>query len=74
MMIASWYVALKHDFPTRMPPELRQRRKKILFARWLVLTGRLSDFGPLPQMPRRRDPAAIFAWRTEDDESLSKVA
>ncbi len=74
MMIASWYVALKHDFPRRMPPELRSGRERVLFARWLVLTGRLSDFGPLPEMPRRSDPVALFGWRTEDGESLSEAA
>ena len=73
-MIASWYVALKHDFPTRMPAELSQRRKRILFARWLVLTGRLSDFGPLPEMPNRRAPVEPSRWRSTDHEPLSEAA
>jgi hypothetical protein len=73
-MLASWYVALKHDFPTKMPSELKQARKRILFARWLVLTGRLSDFGPLPEMPRRSEPVALFGWRSEAGEPLLEAA
>ncbi len=74
MMLASWYVTLKHEFPTEMPPELQEHRDDILFARWLVLTGRISDFGPFPspakgqvvRLPRagrsrRRAPAAAAA-------------
>ncbi len=48
MMLASWYVKLKHEFPTRLPPELEGNGDRLRFARWLVLTGRLSDFGPYP--------------------------
>lgn len=73
-MLASWYVALKHDFPTRMPPELTQRRKRVLFARWLVLTGRLSDFGPLPEMPSMRDRVTRASWQPADPEPLSDAA
>ncbi len=47
-MLASWYVALRHEFPTELPPEVQVLRKQMLFARWLVLTGRLSDWGPFP--------------------------
>ncbi len=47
-MLASWYVTLKHELPTRLPPELADYADRLRFARWLVLTGRLSDFGPYP--------------------------
>ncbi len=50
-MLGSWYVTLKHDFPTRLPPELADYADRLRFARWLVLTGRLSDFGPYPAGP-----------------------
>ncbi len=74
MMLASWYVALKHELPSELPPELLEHRERILFARWLVMTGRVSDFGPFPgpaigqlaqavqaKRPRRRAPAAAAA-------------
>ncbi len=47
-MLASWYVKLKHWLPTRLPPELAPYGDQLRFVRWLVLTGRLSDFGPYP--------------------------
>ncbi len=47
-MLASWYVALKHELPTELPPGLQEHRQRVLFARWLVMTGRVSDFGPFP--------------------------
>ncbi len=47
-MIASWYVALKHELPKYLPPDVAEHRDRLLFARWLVMTGRLSDFGPYP--------------------------
>ncbi len=51
MMLASWYVALGHRLPPELPRELRPARDRLLFARWLVMTGRLSDFGPYPAGP-----------------------
>ncbi len=47
-MLASWYVTLKHELPTHLPPELAADADRLRFVRWLVLTGRLSDFGPHP--------------------------
>lgn len=47
-MLVSWYVALRHEFPTEMPPELRERGARIQFARWLVLNGLLSDWPTCP--------------------------
>ncbi len=47
-MLASWYVTLKHQFPNQLPPEVAAYGDRLRFARWLVLTGRLSDFGPFP--------------------------
>lgn len=43
-MLASWYVKIRHQFPTTIPGNLLAERDRILFARWLVLTGRLSDW------------------------------
>ena len=48
MMLASWYVALKHTFPTELPSELSANARSVRFARWLVMTGRLTDFGRYP--------------------------
>jgi hypothetical protein len=56
VILASWYVALKHELPTDLPRELEASRDRLLFARWLVLTGRLSDFGPYPSLISR-EPA-----------------
>lgn len=44
MMLASWYVALRHEFPTRLPANLLAERDRLLFCRWLILTGRMSDW------------------------------
>lgn len=62
MMLSSWYVALKHDFPKRLPEELEDCADAVRFARWLVLTGRLTDWGSYPladKENRSRDVAPV---------------
>ncbi len=39
------YSELKHEFPEEMAPELEPYRERVLFARWLVQMGHLSDWG-----------------------------
>ncbi len=64
MMLACWYIALKHTFADDVPPELRPHRDGVQFARYLVLTDRLSDWGPYQGAPcvrvrlRREPPEA----------------
>jgi hypothetical protein len=48
-MTHSIYLQLRRPSPTELPPELLKHRKGVLFARWLVLTGKISDFGPEPR-------------------------
>jgi len=48
-MIHRSYVALRRTLPTELPPELVEHRQGLSFARWLVLTGKLSDFEPEPR-------------------------
>ncbi len=55
------YLALKHKFPTELPPELRERQDHLLFARWLVLTGQLSDFVPTARRTGREDEDSVAA-------------
>ena len=43
-MTVSQYVAMEHEFPTELPPELEPHRERVEFARWLVVSGLLSDW------------------------------
>jgi hypothetical protein len=70
MMLASRYVALGHKLPTSLPPELRERRERLLFARWLVLTGRLSDWEAPPdgRAGRAGERVPFDVWRRQAAE------
>ena len=44
MMLDSWYVALGNELPSTLPAGLAEHAAELRFARWLVMTGRLSDW------------------------------
>ena len=74
MMLASWYVSLRHELPTRMPDDLLEHRDRVLFARWLVLTGRLTDWGPWPDSGEVVSLRGLLPDTDEDDEPFPGLA
>ncbi len=50
-MVATSSAVRQHEYPTELPPELVEHWDRLLFARWLVLTGRLSDSLPVVDVP-----------------------
>lgn len=43
-MRAAWSLALRHSYQSDVPMRLWRHAARLRFARWLVLTGRLSDW------------------------------